>query len=100
MNKAKETYEDYGYSTTCVTDPSELTFLSNVVGKQIQLHWCHGAYDQLVYNDVGMKIGPTEYKHEVPLKENLTIIIPSYSVDDFDWSDKLLITLASCMLHH
>lgn len=97
MEKAKETYEAYGYSTNNVIDPSELTFLSNVMGKQIQLHWCHGGYNQFAYDDVGMKTGNTVYNWTVRFPgDNEYTVLPSYGVNYFDWDDKLLVTLACC----
>lgn len=95
MNIAKETYELYDYSTNNLTDPSEMTFLSNVMGKQIQLYWCHGrARDLIALENFGLKTGNSSNEN-VGSSENPWYIY-AYSINQFDWDDKLLITLASC----
>lgn len=93
---ANAAYNSLGYTSTNFQDPSMTLFMSNVATRKVQLHYCHGNENYLAFDDVGLTVGPSI--HQPVLFPNSTEPINVYllSVDFFDWSDKKLITLASC----
>lgn len=88
MVKAKNTYEELGYSTSKVLEPSELTLRSNLLSSHLILFYSHGDLDSITFDNTGLITGPAR------LHGNNSIY--HISTNDFNWNPKKLVIFCAC----
>lgn len=96
MSIAKMTYEFHKYPTFSVTDPALLVVLSNAVGANVQLYFCHGDQTLITFEEGGLT---TKSSGTIPIVfpgTNEKKYLDFYSTSIVNWSNKKLVTLATC----
>ena len=90
MSIAKMTYEFHKYPTFSVTDPALLVVLSNAVGANVQLYFCHGDPTLITFEEGGLT---TKSSGTIPIVfpgTNEKKYLDFYSTSIVNWSNKKL----------
>lgn len=97
MLTAKLAYDMRGYDTHSLTNPSSLLTLSNAIANNVQLYFCHGNSDMVTFEEGGLTVNPSGYYAiTFPEDGNNPVNLYFHSINSIDWTNKKLITLASC----
>ncbi len=86
MNYAKNIYENLGYTTFKVLEPSELLLTSNLTSSNVLLFFSHGDMDSVTFDNTGL-ITSTPRIHNG---------IYHMSTNSFNWTAKKLVIFCAC----